>query len=330
MLSKRFLFINSPEAKRQGRLLNRKSEFRKPTFMPLPDNYGLNDLLYTTHNRSPNLRVRTLNYRTKLEMQSILLGMVITFVVIIASATHTEAIDKTLPFSPGERLTFQVKWGFIPAGEGILEVLPIETVKGIKAYHFLMTTKTNPFIDIFYKVRDQIDSYTDIGMTHSILYKYRKQGKSEKDIIVNFDWEKSKAQYTNFGKERKPIPIMPGSFDPLSVFYALRLHDLRENIEIHAPVTDGKRCVIGRAKIIQRETVKVASGTYETFLAEPELQHISGVFEKSKHAKLQIWVTADNYRMPVKIKSSVYVGSFIAELVSVKQIGTRSGSSKRQ
>jgi hypothetical protein len=274
------------------------------------------------------LRVRALNYRSKLGMQSIILGMVIAFVVTIASATHTEAIDKA-PFSPGERLTFQVKWGFIPAGEGILEVLPIETVNGKKAYHFLMTTKTYPFIDLFYKVHDTIDSYTDIGMTHSILYKNRTQGKSKRDVIVNFDWEKGKAQYTNFGKKRKPIPIKPGSFDPLSVFYAFRFHDLRENTEIHAPVTDGKRCVIGRAKIIRRETVKVASGTYETFLAEPELRHIRGVFEKSKHAKLQIWVTADNYRMPVKIKSKVYVGSFIAELISVEQIGPRSESSKR-
>jgi hypothetical protein len=261
-------------------------------------------------------------------MQSIIVGMVIAFVVTIASSTPTEAIEKALPFSPGEKLTFQVKWGVIPAGEGILEVLPIENINGIKAYHFLMTTKTYPFIDLFYKVCNAIDSYTDIGMTHSILYKNRNQGKTKRDVIVNFDWEKGKAQYTNFGKKQKLITIKPGSFDPLSVFYAFRLHDLRENTEIHVPVTDGKRCVMGRAKIIRRETVKVASGTYETFLAEPELQHIRGVFEKSKHAKLQIWVTADNYRMPVKIKSKVYVGSFTAELISVEQIGPRSESSQ--
>jgi hypothetical protein len=251
-------------------------------------------------------------------MQSFFLGVIIAIVVTIASSTNAEAIEKASPFSPGERLTFQVKWGFIPAGEGVLEVLPIETVNGIKVYHFLMTTKTYPFIDLFYKVRDRIDSYTDIGMTHSILYKMRKQGKSKRDIMVNFDWKKGKAQYSNFGKKRKPIPIQPGSFDPLSVFYAFRFHDLRENTEIHTPVTDGKRCVMGRAKIIRRETVKLASGTYETFLAEPELRHIRGVFEKSKNAKLQIWVTADNHRMPVKIKSKVYVGTFIAELISVE------------
>jgi hypothetical protein len=42
------------------------------------------------------------------------------------------------------------------------------------------------------------------------------------------------------------------------------------------------------------------------------------VFKKSKDAKLQIWVTADARRIPVKIKSKVAVGSFVGELMSVE------------
>jgi len=57
-------------------------------------------------------------------------------------------------------------------------------------------------------------------------------------------------------------------------------------------------------------------GTYDTFLIEPEIEHVGGVFEKSKNAKIQVWVTADRRRMPVKIKSKVVVGSFVGELVS--------------
>jgi hypothetical protein len=44
---------------------------------------------------------------------------------------------------------------------------------------------------------------------------------------------------------------------------------------------------------------------------------VNVVFEKSENAKIQIWVTADKRRMPVKIKSKVLVGSFVGELVSV-------------
>jgi len=256
--------------------------------------------------------------------------MMITFMMTFGLTQNIKAVDKTFPFDPGEKLTFQVRWSFIPAGEATLEVLPIETIDGVKSYHFVMTAQTYPFIDIFYRVRDRVDAYTDIEMTHSLLYKKQKAGKTKRNVVVNFNWEKQEAQYSNFGKKRKPISILPGSFDPLSVFYAFRLHDRKGNPEIKVPVTDGKKCVVGRAKVVKREKIKVASGTYDTFLVEPDLQHIGGVFEKSKDAKLKIWVTADKRRIPVKIKSKVIVGSFVAELILAEGIGPHGGISKRE
>jgi hypothetical protein len=262
------------------------------------------------------------------EMHMMGMRLLIAFLVIIVLATHTQATERACPFCPGEKLTFQIKWSFLPAGEAVLEILPMTTINGVRAYHFLMTARTYPFIDLFYKARDRIDSYTDAEITHSILYKKRKKGKSKRDVLVNFDWQRLEAQYSNFGEKRKPISIRPGSFDPLSVFYAFRLHELRENAEIQAPVTDGKRCVVGRARIVKRETIKVAHRTYDTFLAEPHLQRIRGVFEKSKDAKFQIWITADNRRIPVKVKSKVVVGSFVAELITAENLAPDLASEK--
>jgi len=254
-------------------------------------------------------------------MQSVFTSMVIAFMTTFGFAEGIKAAEKIFPFSPGERLTFQVKWCFIPAGKVVLEILPTEIIGGVKSYHFVLTAKTYPFIDLFYKVRSRIDAYTDIGITHSILYKKQKRGRTKRSVIVNFNWEKQEAQYSNFGEKREPISLLPGSFDPWSVFYAFRLHDLKENKWITAPVTDGKKCVIGEAKVVKREQIKLPSGTYDTYLVEPDLRHIGGVFEKSKDAKLKIWVTADARRIPVKIKSKVIVGSFVGELISAENIG---------
>jgi hypothetical protein len=225
-------------------------------------------------------------------------------------------IEDTFPFSPGEKLTFKLNWGIIPAGDVVLEVLPIETKNGIDSYHFSMTVKSTPFIDIFYKVRERIDSYVDLNMTHSLLYtKKQHEGRHKRDVIVAFDWKKNEASYSNYGKKRKPISILPGSFDPLSVFYSYRLFELQENSVIEIPVTDGKKCVKGIGRVIKRETLKLSFGTFDTFLIEPDLKHIGGVFKKSKDAKIKLWVTADNRRMPVKIMSKVVIGSFTGELV---------------
>jgi hypothetical protein len=49
---------------------------------------------------------------------------------------------------------------------------------------------------------------------------------------------------------------------------------------------------------------------------------VGGVFEKSPDARLQLWVTADHRRLPVKLKSKVIVGSFTGELVDMS--GTES------
>ena len=260
-------------------------------------------------------------YYRRLGAYLLLIFVVAAFIRSSGLTEGAKAVEKAFPFYPGEKLTFEAKWSFIPAGEAILEILPIETTNGVRAYHFVMTAKTYPYIDLFYKVRYRIDAYTDLDITRSLLYEEKKEGKSKKDIVVKFNWKKHEAQYSNFGNKRKPISIMPGSFDPLSVFYAFRLNDLKDNRELKAPVTDGKKCIMGKAKVVKRETITVPSGTYDTYLVEPDLEHIGSVFDKTKNAKVKIWVTADPRRIPVKIKSKVALGSFVGELVSVEGTG---------
>jgi hypothetical protein len=259
------------------------------------------------------------NYFAGLNIRLWVTFVMITAITMFSLSVNIEAGENDFPFYPGEKLTFQLKWAFIPAGEGVLEVLPMETIDGVKAYHFLLTAKSNSFIDNFYKVRDKIDAYTDIEMTHSILYKKKQQeGKTHRDVVVNFDWRNNKAAYSTLKETHPPIDILPGSFDPLSAFYFVRLFDFQKKSAIERPVTDGKKCIIGKAAVIQRETLKLASGTYDTYLIEPEIEHVGGVFEKSKDAKIQVWVTADHRRIPVKLKSKVVVGSFVGELVSAE------------
>jgi hypothetical protein len=237
---------------------------------------------------------------------------------ILASFETASGEMTDLPFHTGEKMTFQVKWSFIIAGEATIELLPLTKINDEDAYHFLFTAHTSEFVDVFYKVRDRIESFTDITMSHSLLYLKRHEGKPNKDITVDFDWDKEQAQYSRKGENNKraPVSLLPGTFDPLSVFFAFRLNDFDKKNAISIPVTDGKKIAMGKVNIIKRELVEVRGINYDTFLVEPELGEIGGVFEKSKEAKLQIWITADNRHIPVRIESQVTVGSFVAELTS--------------
>ena len=238
--------------------------------------------------------------------------------------------QSAFPFRPGERLVFEARWEFIKAGEAILEILPVEEIDGVEAYHFVMHVKTVPFVGVFYMVRDRMDSYVDVSMTHSLLYKKHQEGRRKRKIVVTLDWDKGEVRYTQSGEKREPVPLMAGAFDPLSVFYAFRTNELEVGREIKVPVTDGKKCILGKAKVTKRERLRIKSGAYDTFLVEPDLEHLGGVFEKSKDAKLQIWVTADTSRIPLKVKSRVAVGSFYAELIGVEGIKDSAVMSHRQ
>ena len=248
-----------------------------------------------------------------------IINLFLYFFIVSGSLSSVLAEETHHPFQPGEKMNYVLKWGAIPAGEATLEVHDMYKIKGVEAYHFVMTARSNSFIDIFFKVRDRIDSYADAGMNHSLYYKKDQQeGKTRRKIRVDFDWEKKESTYVNFDANPKVINLMPGSFDPLSAFYRLRMFDLQEGSEFEQPVTDGKRNLMGILRVTGKKKVNVPAGTFETLLLEPDLKKVEGVFSKKLKTKIKLWVTNDERRLLVKLKSKAKVGSFVAELVSLE------------
>lgn len=241
----------------------------------------------------------------------------IFFFLCLAGPVHasdTPSYPDT-PFQPGEKLKFRLSWEFVHAGEATLSVEPMTEIEGTPVFHFVMAVKTNSFLDMFYKVRDKIESFVDTSMNHSVLFKKnQREGKKKRNVDVAFDWNNNQAQYIKNNKESDPIDLEPGTFDPLGIFYFVRNSNLDAGVVLERPVSDGKRCVIGIGRILKRETITVPAGKFDTFLIEPDLQDVKGVFEKSDDSNILIWVTADSHHIPVKIESKVIIGSFMGEL----------------
>ena len=261
--------------------------------------------------------------RLKKHLPALIVCLVL--LVSVASPTAVPAITRPVPFLPGEKLHFRLRWGAIPVGEAVMAVEAITDVEGTPAYHFVLTAHTFPFIDMFYKVRDRIDAYLDVGINRSVFYaKKQHEGSTRRSVVVKFDWDKHEVQYSNYGKKKAPVAVPAGTMDPLSSFYYARVYGLRVNDDIQRPVTDGKKCVVGRARVIRKEAVTISGKTYDTYLVEPEAKDIGGVFKQSKNARVRVWLTADHRRIPVKIKSKVVVGSFTVELVSATGLKPKS------
>ena len=257
-------------------------------------------------------------HRNKKNIFSILF---ITLTMLLVIHMPILANPATGRLTPGEKLTYALLWENVPAGELQLEVRAVTTIQGTEAYHFVMTAESNSAVDLFVKIRDRIDAYTDIGMTHSIYYHKRQNGDRKRKETIAFDWSESKALYTDSGKQYAPIKLEPGSLDPLSAFYFTRMMISEINPTVERPVTDGKRVFMGNASVVRRETITLKNGkTYDTFCLKPDLGLLGGIFKKSKAPLLLLWVTADEKRIPVQIMSKVKVGHFIGELVSAEGI----------
>jgi hypothetical protein len=224
-----------------------------------------------------------------------------------------------LPFGPGEKLSYNLYWTFILAGSATLETLETGPVGGAgdgrQAMHFRALAQSTPFIDTFYKVRDSIESWVDPAVTHAILYrKDQSEGDYVRNYLVRFDKNGNVAYRYSKGNFKNAVIIPTGSFDPLSMLFLFRTKPLAVGYEFAAPVTDGEKSITGTAKVIKRETIKTPAGEFDTLLVEPDVRNIGGVFRKSPDATLQVWITNDARRIPVRVKSKVVVGHFSMEL----------------
>lgn len=224
-----------------------------------------------------------------------------------------------LPFGPGEKISYDISWTFIRAGSATLEVLPesaaVAELEGKKALHIRALAKSTPFIDTFYKVRDSIESWVDPGVTRAYLYKKNQsEGDYVRNYTIRFDNNGSVAYRYSKGALKNAVITPQGCFDPLSMLFLFRTKPLSLGYEFAAPVTDGEKAVVGRARVLRREKISTPAGEFDTFLVEPEVKEIGGVFRKSPNATLHVWITADARRIPVRVQSKVVVGHFTMEM----------------
>jgi hypothetical protein len=269
-------------------------------------------------NRRKMVTVKPMNFMNRIIFRQLSYIIILLVMGILLISPITLATKHNQPFYPGETLTYGIKWGIIPVGEGILSVHPWGEINGKDVYHFELKVTSSPFLDSFYKVRNKISSYVATDLTRSYYYmKNQIEGRTKREIIVEFDWDTNHAGYSNFGKQKPPVSIFPGTLDPLSALYFARLQNFDQIEEISVPVTDGRKCIIGKANIVKRENITIESGVFDTYLIEPDIEEIGGIFEKAKNSKIQIWLTADDRRIPVRVESKVPIGSFTAELISI-------------
>jgi hypothetical protein len=220
-----------------------------------------------------------------------------------------------LPFEPGEKLHYEVRWEKVPVARVNFEVRSAGQFQGAPALQFIFQAKTYPALDVLFPVDGYIQAYTDPGMTRCLrLEKDMQEGWKRRAFRTDYDWERGMANYSKRQRVRRRVPLEDGTLDMLSVLYFARSLPLAPGLEVTRPVSSGKKAYQIKARVLRKETIVVNGRTWPAFLIEPDVRKAGGVFKKSKAPSVFLWISADERRIPLKLVSKVWVGAFFVEL----------------
>lgn len=205
-----------------------------------------------------------------------------------------------VPFDVGEQLVYDAKFGAIKVGTARMVVEEVDTLRGHEAWHTVFRVSGGTF---FYKLRDRYESWFDTRTFGSLRHiQDVDQGSYER--TRTFEIFPDRQVYTeNESEEREsvPEPLDDGSFlyfirtIPFSVGQTYNFN--RYFRPDRNPVT---------IRVLRRERVKVPAGTFECVVIRPIIKS-RGIFSEGGEA--EIWISDDDRRIMVQMKSKLKIGS---------------------
>jgi hypothetical protein len=229
--------------------------------------------------------------------------------------------QKNTAFQDGEWFKFEMSYsGFFKAGNATLEVKE-STYKGKPVYHVVGKGWTTGPIKWFFKVKDRYESYFDklTGLPYKSIRQIDEGGHT-KDIEIEYDQSNRKAIVTNKKhKTEQTFATEKNVQDMVSAFYYLRNNYKTETIKegdvVSLNMFFDEENFEFRLKFLGRETIKTNFGKVNTLIFRPYVM-AGRVFKEQE--SLTLWVSADENKIPLKIKADLRVGSLQTNLEAFK------------
>ncbi len=227
-------------------------------------------------------------------------------------------------FKVGEKLTFDIKYGFVTAGVATMQIPEIKSISGREVYRVAFQVNSVPSFDWIFKVRDRYETYIDVqGLFPWRFEQHVREGGYSRDFSAFFDQRRGKAKTTE-GEYDIPKYVN----DILSAFYYARTLDysnMKINDRIHLKNFYKDKVYDLDVRYLGKEKVEVPAGTFNCIIVEPLVQE-GGLFKSE--GNILVWLTDDNLKIPVKVKTKVVIGSIDADLTEYEGLAGEITSKK--
>jgi len=258
---------------------------------------------------------------------------------------------KALPFKPGEKLVYEVKFTRFPIAAKVGEVTfeyvgeaeppqgeaaAAPVFKGLNVefqpqpterYFQLRASAVSKGILIAIFGIDVNNRYETLvnrqDFTARLHFREIQEGKKQQAQGSVFDAGAASVNYkfTDLTKPEavpkvKALPRPDGMLDLLSAFYFVRLQKLKENELLRFPVSDEGDNYTFNIVVGKKEKLKTECGKLNTIRIEPKLFGPGQIF--SRKGEMTMWLTADKAHVPVKLIAKTSGGTVSARLLNFK------------
>jgi Protein of unknown function (DUF3108) len=221
-------------------------------------------------------------------------------------------------FPPGETLTYDVSWSrMISAGTVTMTVERSKLPDEREVLRFVVQGRTQGLVDKVFPVSDSVQSVFDPQLMQSLSYNLRESyGKKKRLRVTEFDHAKRTAVCRLNEDPPETLTVPDPVQDGLSLLYFLRsMEDLVIGRRMDIDVVDsGKNWTI-EVSILAREKVATAAGKFAAIKIKTAPKDKGVVTTKGE---VFLWLTDDDRKIPVLMKSTLKVGSFVFELSEIK------------
>ena len=208
-----------------------------------------------------------------------------------------------VPFGPGERLEYDVRFGSLRVGNAHMEVVGLENLRGRPTWHTAFWVQGGNFL---YRVNDVYESWMDAETLSSLRFVQQLE-EGGKETERRFEIYPERAVFVQTSKkpttEEKSVtqPLDDGSF-----LYFVRTIPLvvGQTYDFDRYFRPDRNPV--RIRVVRKERIRVPAGTFDAIVIQPVIK-TKGIFSENGHA--EIWLSDDDRHIMLQLKSKLSFGS---------------------
>ncbi len=239
--------------------------------------------------------------------------------VIILLSLLTVSYGQEIPYRPGEKATYYVRYGPVTGGYATFE-LKQDTFRGREVLHSYFDAHTIGIADVLFSIKDIYECYIDpVSELPLLSIRNVKEGRYRRYNTVYFDRSTRKDSAILTSNLTGKHITQKDMHDVISFFYAFRKNWLAKNyqfkknevITIKTWFTDELYPI--SLVYVGIDEVKTKFGKIRCYKFNP-VTEVGRLFKTNED--VSIWFSADKNYLPVKVRFDIFVGAFTAELLT--------------